>query len=516
MNGSLNNTAMKNLINSLPDSARLAMLEKVRKEREKRTLQSNLVRFTSRTFEERGEVFVENWHHHKIAEVLDSLKQGKLVNDNGENCTVLVINMPPRYGKTELAVINWMAQCIAENPKCKFIHLSYSDDLALDNSSKCKELILSDWYQSYWHVKLKDDSQSKKKWYTTEGGGLYATAAGGAITGFGAGSTESDGFCGAIIIDDPLKVDDAERDGERNRVNQRLNTTIKSRRNNRNTPIIIIMQRLHEEDMTGFVLNSGINEPVYHLKLPALVDDKEPLWPFKHSLEDLEKERKADPRTFAGQMMQEPSPEDGTFFKREWFPRYDIGKEPELIKYGCADYAVSDNSDADPDYTEIGIGGFDIDENLYLVGWWYGKATADKWIEEENILIKRHDPILMAAEGGVIRRAVEPFIIKEQRSTGVYCRREWITSNKNKAANARAFQALASQGKVYIPNTPWGERLLTQLLKFPKGKHDDGVDVCGLFGRLLDQAFGPRELIEELKTEKDSFELEDEEESWRI
>ena len=384
----------------------------------------------------------------------------------------------------------------------------------MDNSSKTKELILSDEYQDNWPIKLKDDSKSKKKWYTTQGGGLYATAAGGAITGFGAGSTESQEFHGAIVIDDPLKVDDAESEGERNKINQRLNTTIKSRRNNRNTPIIIIMQRLHEDDMSGFVLEGGMGEEFYHLKLPAIVDGK-PLWPFKHTLADLEKERKADPRTFAGQMMQEPSPEDGEFFKRAWFKRFDLGSEPETYKYHAADYAVSEGKG---DYTEQGIAGFDKDDDLYFLDWWSGQTTPDKWIEEELRLIKQHSPYVSVSEGGLIRRSVEPFLKKEMTKAGIYYRKEWITSNQNKAANARSFQALASQGKVYIPNTPWGEELISQLLKFPTGKHDDKVDVCGLFGRILNQTFSPKEIEpdNEIKT-TDSYsdEYEDDEDHWK-
>jgi len=429
-----------------------------------------------------------------------------------------LINMPPRYGKTELAVVNWIAKCLAVNPKAKFIHLSYSDDLALDNSSKAKEMIQSDEYQKYWSIKLKDDSQSKKKWYTTEGGGLYATAAGGAITGFGAGSTSEEGFAGAIIIDDPLKVDDAERDGERDRVNERLNTTIKSRRNSRHTPIIIIMQRLHEEDMSGFVLDGKMGEEFYHLKLPAIHEDK-PLWDFKHNMQELEAMRNADPRTFAGQYQQEPSPEDGEYFKREWFKRYDIGDEPELLtKYGAADYAVTEpKKNKDPDFTEMGVGGFDEIDDFWIVDWWKGQTTADKWIEEQFVLHERHEPFVWVSEAGVIKNATDPFISKEMRNKGIYFRMEWISSNKNKTANARAFQALASQGKVHIPNTPWGEELISQLLKFPDGKFDDGVDVCGLFGRILDQTYAPRKIQEEKKPERDGYEDdEDIENEWMM
>jgi len=489
------------------------LLQRVQKERTKRELQNDLIAFTKYFFEAKGEKFIVNSHHEDIADVLEKLKRGELYNENGDKCTVVIINIPPRYGKTEEIVINWPAQCIAQEPRSKFIHLSYSDDLALDNSSKCKELILSDEYQDFWPITLKDDSKSKKKWYTKEGGGLYATSAGGAITGFGAGSTQTDEFMGAIIIDDPLKVDDAERDGERDRINQRLNTTIKSRRNNRSTPIIIVMQRLHEEDMSGFVLNGGINEPVYHLKIPAIKPNGEALWPFKHTIEDLEKERYADPRTFAGQMMQEPSPEDGDFFKREWFNRYDLDDEPDLYKYHAADYAVSEGKG---DYTEQGVCGFDKDENLWMVDWWSGQTAPDEWIKEEIRLVEVHEPYVSVAEAGLIRRSIEPFLKKEMQKTGTYYRKEWLASNQNKAANARAFQALASQGKVYIPNTPWGEELITQLLKFPTGKYDDKVDVCGLFGRILDKTFSPREITENEQDVKDVYETEDDEdEGWK-
>lgn len=401
--------------------------------------------------------------------------------------------MPPRYGKTEEAVINWIAQCLADNPKAKFIHLSYSDDLALDNSSKTRDLIRSDEFQELWPLKLKDDADSKKKWYTQEGGGLYATAAGGAITGFGAGVTEQpdDGkFYGAIIIDDPHKVEDAQSKLERDKVNGRLNSTIKSRRNSRKTPIIIIMQRLHEEDMSGYVLAGKMGENFHHLKLSAIQADGTALWPFKHTIEELMRERAADPFTFSGQMQQEPSPEDGTFFKKEWFKRFTIGEEPEkLSKYGASDYAVTEGGG---DFTEHGLGGFDKEEDLWIVDWWSGQTTPDKWIDSELDLVKKHNPFVWVAEGGVIRKSVEPFLAKEQRNKGVYCRLEWLTSNKDKATNARAFQALASQGKVHIPNTPWGDALIFQMLQFPAGKYDDKVDVCGLFGRMLNQTFGPR------------------------
>jgi len=194
-----------------------------------------------------------------------------------------IINIPPRYGKTELVIKLFIAWCLVKNQQSKFIHLSYSDDLALDNSSQAKEYIESDAFQKFWSMKLKKDAQGKKKWFNEMGGGVYATASGGAITGFGAGVAESKTFSGAILIDDPLKPDDASSEVKRKAVNERFNSTIRSRVNDRNTPIILIMQRLHEEDLSGFLLNGGSGEKWEHLCLPALNEFNEPLYPEKHS-----------------------------------------------------------------------------------------------------------------------------------------------------------------------------------------------------------------------------------------
>jgi phage terminase large subunit-like protein len=97
----------------------------------------------------------------------------------------------------------------------------------------------------------------------------------------------------------------------------------------------------------------------------------------------------------------------------------------------------------------------------------------------------------------------------QQRKT--YIRVEWLTSNRDKAANARGFQALASMGKVFIPRTEWGDALIDQLASFPAGKFDDKVDVCGLFGRLLDQTYGPRDKTPEAPTHRDTYGCDDDE-----
>jgi hypothetical protein len=496
------------------------MQRKVSRVKLKKSLENSQIAFTKFFFRSRGEVFIPGPHHLAIDETLARVESGEIKN--------LVITIPPRFGKTQITVIDWMARSIARNPRAKFIHLSYSDELALDNSSKCRECVTSKEYQDFWPISLKSDADSKKKWYTEQGGGVYATAAGGAVTGFGAGSLadvsdeeqekineadatinaeidaffEEDGqepldpnlFYGAIIIDDPIKVDDADNEKERNRVNKRLNSTIKSRRNSRNTPIIIIMQRLHEDDMAGFVLGGGMEEEFYHLNLPACdMETKTSLWPAKHSFDELMKMREADHTVFQAQYMQDPTPDQGTFFLAEWFEgrRFRLGEEPtRLVKYGAGDYAVT--ADAG-DWTEQAIGGFDIKEDLYFLDWSSARVTIDKSIDTMFQLEMDYDPAIWAAESGVIRRAMEPYIKKEMERRRRYFKIEWLPATSSKASNAKAFQGLCSQRKVWIPYGAWGDELIAQLLKFTgkADKVDDKVDVCGIFGRLLAMASGP-------------------------
>ena len=505
------------------------------KQRTKLRCEASQIAFTKFFFRVRGEQFIAAEHHELIEEVLDKVERGELYNEAGEKCTIVVINISPRFGKTQFVSIDWPARCIVKNPKAKFIHLSYSDELALDNSDKCKDIVTSKQAQSFWDVRISKNTDSKKKWYTTEGGGMYATAAGGQVTGFGAGSladvgaeseedefdmffageieedADPDLFYGAIVIDDPIKVDDAYNENARQAVNRRLVGTIMSRRNSRNTPIIIVMQRLHEDDMAGFVLNGGTGEPVYHLNLPALVelpemrgkDVIEPekyrsLWPEKHSVAELIRMRRTNRSVFMAQYQQDPAPDEGTFFTISKIKRFRLGEEPtKLVKYGAGDFAVTEE---DGDWTEIGIAGFDHKDDLYFLDWFSDQCRLDRGVSAMFDLHGDHDPMLWAAEKGIIRRAMEGYLEQQHRKRSSYFKVEWLAANKSKAVNAKAFQALVEQGKVWIPYGEWGDELIEQLAKFTgkDDKRDDKVDVCGIFGRLLGMAFGPEQYHDQL------------------
>lgn len=453
---------------------------------------------------------------------------------------MLVINIAPRFGKTQFTVIDWMARCIALNDRAKFIHLSYSDELALKNSADARELVGMPEYQELWPVQIKPDSDSKKKWYTTNGGGVYATSAGGQVTGFGAGSLADvdtvvddefaewfeetahadDGlFYGAIIIDDPIKVDDAYNEKARDDTNQRLINTIMSRRNSRNTPIVVVMQRLHPEDMSGFILSGATGEPVYHLCVTSLDENEESVWPAKHTTEELLRMRRTSRSMFMAQHMQDPSPDEGTFFQISKIKRFRLGEEPtRLVKYGAGDFAVTED---DGDWTEEGIAGFDHKDDLWFLDWFTGQVRLDKGVDEMLNLHGDHDPVLWLAEKGIIRRAMEPYLESAQRRRKEYFKVEWLAATKSKAVNAKAFQALVEQGKVHVPYGEWGDALIEQLAKFTghEDKRDDKVDVCGLFGRALNQTFGPSQYHDQLEVkginDDYGYDDEDDDDDWQ-
>ncbi len=264
-------------------------------------------------------------HHKLICDALMRVYRGETKR--------LIINVPPRYSKTELAVVNFIAWCFGRSPDCEFIHASYSSALAVNNSANVRGVIQHEAYREVFPgTGLASDAQHH--WKTEQGGVMYATGAGGTITGFGAGK-HREGFGGAIIIDDPHKADEATSEVMRKNVIDWFQNTLESRKNSPDTPIIVIMQRLHEEDLAGWLLGdrgqdgvgpavAGGNGEVWdHLCLSVWNDDGTPLWPEKHSADDLARMEKAAPYVFAGQYRQLPTPPSGGTIKPDMMPIVD-------------------------------------------------------------------------------------------------------------------------------------------------------------------------------------------------
>lgn len=185
----------------------------------------------------------------------------------------------------------------------------------------------------------------------------------------------------------------------------------------------------------------------------------------------------------------------GLLFKRHWFKRYDPGNEPKSLNiYMAGDYAGGpdpDNPDSDPDWTELGVWGVDSNTELWAVDWWSGQEDPSVWITAWLALIKRHRPLMYFEEKGPILRSVHGTMELSMRMSPYKVIRQPLDTAGNKASRAMGFAAKAAAGTVWIPNTPWGDRLINQLCAFngQDGRTDDMVDVCSLFGRGIDMVW---------------------------
>ena len=345
-----------------------------------------------------GRKFVLNDHHKSLFKAAEDILEGKSTRD--------IFNVAPRYTKTEIMVKMLMSYGLALNPGARFIHLSYSDTLALDNSEEVKDIIQSDVYQRLFpYVQVKKDSKAKNKWYTTAGGGVLARSAAGQVTGFGAGSVDDEDdddinyflyqntqdktkFGGAIIIDDPIKPDDAGSTTIREKVNNKFDTTIRNRVNSRKTPIIIIMQRLHTNDLCGYVTEQEPDEWNIH-SMPVIRDDGSALWPFKHTIEELNKMRKLNEFVFDTQYMQNPKPKDGLLFAKEELKRY-VSTD---LKINSVDgkLAFIDVADSGTDNHSVPVG-YLVGNKIYIQDVLFTTKGTDENVEMTAKLLNKHLP----------------------------------------------------------------------------------------------------------------------------
>jgi len=217
---------------------------KISKEEFQAVLRSDFVAFVEKGFRELNPetAYLHNWHIEVIAEALEQCRIGKLHR--------LIINVPPRSLKSHMTSVSFVAWLLGHNPAAQVIGASYAQDLADKLAADCRSLVATDWYQSLFPAtRLAMRRPAVSDFMTTERGFRLATSVGGVLTGRGADF---------IIIDDPLKPDEALSETQRKAVNDWYDHTLISRLNSkRDGCIILIMQRLHEDDLVGHVLQQS-------------------------------------------------------------------------------------------------------------------------------------------------------------------------------------------------------------------------------------------------------------------
>lgn len=421
-------------------------------------------------------------HHILAGQRLDALLRGEIDR--------LLILMPPRHGKSELASVSFPAHAIGQNPKLQIIACSYGSELSKMFGRRVRDRVRHPRFQSlYPGVELSQDSQAADMWRTTEGGVYNATGVGGAITGFGAD---------ILLIDDPVKNrEEADSETYRQKVWDWYTSTAYTRLMPGGR-VAVILTHWHEDDLAGRLLaeaeEGGDQWEV--LRLPAINDAGRALWPEWYDLDALNKiKRTVGSRNWSALYQQSPRPDDGLFFKQEWLHIHDALPD-RLTYYGASDYAVTEDGG---DYTAHGVFGLDEDKHLWLVAAWHGQETSLVWITEFLNLVADWKPMIWAEETGQIRAALDPFIQEQMRSRNVFVRRDGFPSRSDKAVRARSIQArMESDGLHIARNTRFFTKgfygFRDELLAFPAGKHDDWVDMLSLMGQLLDKIFPPKPL----------------------
>lgn len=413
---------------------------------------------------------------------------------------------PPQHGKSTAASRRAPAYILGHEPRTDVISASATAQLAEEFGRDTRNCIASSEYRALFpETELAEDSQAKGRWNTKHGGGYYAVGMGGALMGRG-------GELG--IIDDPFATwEDAQSQLSRDKAWDWYTGTFYNRIRPGGS-IVVIQHRMHEDDLAGRLIErqKAGGDRWEIVELPAKLSD--PPWPERYDRQALERIRdNSDPRKWSALYLQNPTPDEGTFFKREWFKWY---KQPPKVAnhYLTSDFAVTEDGG---DFTSLGTHAVDPNDDLYLAtGYWHGQTSADVWIEKWCDLVLKHKPMCAFGESGPIRRSIEPFMVKRMRERQAYCRVEWIASIHDKASRARALQARASMGKVYLPDNEHGHAILAQLLAFPGGVRDDDVDMCGMIARAIDQAH-PAVVVEQIKRPpEDRYSRDREEDSWRV
>ena len=415
---------------------------------------------------------------------------------------------------TELVIKSFISWCFALNPRCRFLHLSYSDILVNDNSDTVRNIMSEELYKMLFpNSALASEKGSAKRWKTKAGGELYAVSTQGQVTGFGAGAVDEeidkmDGgndifvfddhtnemlkmidaktniFQGAIMIDDPLKADDAASDLIRERINQRFENTIRNRVNSRRTPIIIIMQRLHEHDLCGYL--QEIEPDTWTiLSLPVIQIDPETgeecaLWPMKHNLEELYKLREINPVVFETQYMQNPIPTEGLMYHEfRTYQNIELPSGHEASQRWC----YVDTADTGSDYL-CAICFINTPELIYVIDILYTQEPMEK---TEVLLAK------MLTENSISECLIESnnggrqFArnVKSKVRAGLHNFKTVIhtfTQTKNKAARIFSNSALVNSDVAFPANwdKKWREfyNAITTYRKDNKRKstHDDAPD----------------------------------------
>lgn len=413
------------------------------------------------------------WYIDEICRYLEKCVTGEVKN--------LLINIPPRCFKTTIVSRVFPAWYMSILPECESILTSATSGLAVDNCSAVRRILAEDWVRRLPYNTCKIDPNKDTQGYfrTTKNGSVYAAGLGGTITGFGAGKAR-DKFGGCIIIDDPLKAADARSSTMLKNCVDYYTGVLKSRRNNvESTPMIVIMQRLSSEDLSGWLLKNESNKWT-HLVLPAIDTQGNVLNSMTLSKEELDLLKVTDPYTYYAQYQQEPTVINGNIIHEDWWryykdkPRMDIG-----YTFITADTAFKSRESADESVLQVWHADM---SGLYLIDALYGR-----W---EFPMLLQNMKEIYGIYANYVRdiyvedRASGTSLIQSMQQSGLPCT-AWLPKDYGMISGSKLERVIDSTAIIYRGDVklPQGEEftrvLVEQSAQFSRDmthKHDDHVD----------------------------------------
>lgn len=435
-------------------------------------LRHNLHAFVVKCFQSLSPTtpFKDNWHIQAISYELTRC----LAREQHR----LLITQPPRSLKSICSSVAFVAWALGRDPTLQFTCVSYSQDLALELARQFRLIVESPWYQALFpHMRLAKKTEGHIT--TTMGGGRYATSIGGTLTGRGAD---------IIIIDDPLKAEDAQSEAARKRVLDWYRYTLLSRFNDPQSGVLIlVMQRLHEEDLAGA---EAMDWP--KLNLPAITIEEQQIaigpgeWIERYPGDLLHSERlprdyldrikkEIGSLAFSAQYQQSPIPVDGNLVKRKWFQWYKERPTDRGQVYQSWDVAVTTNGDYSVCTTWLVI-----KKNYYLIDVWRGRIEFPALKRKAIQLAQLHSINGMLIEKSGV--GLPLYTEMRDESPPRIPKPVGIKPLQDKISRFEGVSARIEGGQVYLPeDAPWLDTYLTELLGFPATKYDDQVDSTSQF-----------------------------------
>jgi len=409
------------------------------------------------------ENFIEGKHHKIIAEKLERIAEGKLKR--------LIVNMPPRHSKSELASYLMPAWFLGRNPKLKIIQATHNTELAVRFGRKVRDLIEDPHYRDVFpKTDLKADSKAAGRWETSEGGEYFAAGVGAAVTGRGAD---------LFIIDDPHSEQDAMSEMAFDNAYEWY-TSGPRQRLQPGGAIVIVMTRWSTKDLTGQLLKSQSEEGSDQwevVELPALLPDGKPVWPEYWTAEELLKTKSSIPvSNWLSQYMQQPTAEEGAIIKRDWWQDWEQ-KYPPRLNYIVMSLDTAFTKSTTADYSAVTMWGVfnteELGENVILLNAFKGRYDFPELrrIAYEEYIDWKPDMVIIEAKASGLP------LTHELRQMDIPVINFTPSKGNDKHTRVNAVAPLFESGKIWAPmHEHFAQEVVEECASFPFGEHDDYVD----------------------------------------